>query len=242
MGGFVGFYAAQTTEATPEKRLPKGDPDRKTAGGVHLHHLPDPGRTSRPDLSPAGRGGAAQIRGLQPHPHHADVRGRSRRAGVRYRRGRADPAMAGAGRRRQGGRSMPAGCMASPKASAWRCWPRPPIRSRRRWAMWWRSRSIPSPPRRWPRATLQLADIPKGAVLRKVEGCGRLHADRRAARWRQRGRAGDGRGRRRLARRRRGDGQARPLRRPRRGGRPAPRRAARQPAPGCDLDPARRPG
>src|SRR5690606_7448500 len=32
MGGFVYFYAAQTTETTPEKRLPKGDPERRSQG------------------------------------------------------------------------------------------------------------------------------------------------------------------------------------------------------------------
>lgn len=32
MGGFVYFYAAQTTETTPEKRLPKGAPDRRSQG------------------------------------------------------------------------------------------------------------------------------------------------------------------------------------------------------------------
>ena len=31
-GSFVAFYAAQTTEVTPEKRLPKGQPDRKPHG------------------------------------------------------------------------------------------------------------------------------------------------------------------------------------------------------------------
>jgi Caspase domain/Domain of unknown function (DUF4384) len=31
-GGFVFFYAAQTTETTPEKRLPEGHPDRKPYG------------------------------------------------------------------------------------------------------------------------------------------------------------------------------------------------------------------
>ena len=31
-GTFVAFYAAQTTEVTPEKRLPKGKPDRKPQG------------------------------------------------------------------------------------------------------------------------------------------------------------------------------------------------------------------
>ncbi len=32
VGGFVFFYAAQTTEVTPEKRLPEGHPDRKPYG------------------------------------------------------------------------------------------------------------------------------------------------------------------------------------------------------------------
>jgi hypothetical protein len=32
VGGFVFFYAAQTTETTPEKRLPEGHPDRKPYG------------------------------------------------------------------------------------------------------------------------------------------------------------------------------------------------------------------
>ena len=32
MGSFVAFYAAQTNEVTPEKNLPKGDPDRKPHG------------------------------------------------------------------------------------------------------------------------------------------------------------------------------------------------------------------
>ncbi len=31
-GGFVAFYAAQTTETTPEMRLPAGDPNRQTYG------------------------------------------------------------------------------------------------------------------------------------------------------------------------------------------------------------------
>jgi hypothetical protein len=32
LGGYVAFYAAQTTETTPELRLPPGDPDRQTYG------------------------------------------------------------------------------------------------------------------------------------------------------------------------------------------------------------------
>lgn len=32
MGSLVAFYAAQTTEVTPEKKLPKGDPQRKPQG------------------------------------------------------------------------------------------------------------------------------------------------------------------------------------------------------------------
>ncbi len=31
-GAFIAFYAAQTTETTPEKRLPRGAPDRKSLG------------------------------------------------------------------------------------------------------------------------------------------------------------------------------------------------------------------
>ncbi|SPH27580.1 hypothetical protein ASD8599_04046 [Ascidiaceihabitans donghaensis] len=31
-GAFVAFYAAQTNETTPEKRLPRGDPERKSLG------------------------------------------------------------------------------------------------------------------------------------------------------------------------------------------------------------------
>ncbi|MGA0542102.1 caspase family protein [Neotabrizicola sp. VNH66] len=32
MGALIAFYAAQTTEVTPEKRMPKGSPDRKSQG------------------------------------------------------------------------------------------------------------------------------------------------------------------------------------------------------------------
>ena len=85
-GSFVAFFAAQTNEVTPEKRLPKGKPDREPHG-VFTYTLFEtvaehPGAT----YGQIGRRGAAQVFGQEPCPLDPAVRGRSGCCGLFRRR------------------------------------------------------------------------------------------------------------------------------------------------------------
>jgi hypothetical protein len=123
-GSFVAFFAAQTNEVTPEKKLPKGKPGRKPQG-VFTYTLFEtlaeyPGAT----YGQIAAGGAAPLFGEEPGQGHAAVRGRSRHRRLRSGEGGERVTQWQATLTEDGTFTIPAGIARAVGRRNWRSWPR----------------------------------------------------------------------------------------------------------------------